>query len=62
MSKKKQAPKKKADRSKWDGPRRSGYVVETFRWENVLKAMPPAKAPWATDFETGHDVQEEGES
>ena len=45
-AKKKAAPKKKKRRE--DRPW-AGYVVETFRWQDVLKAMPPDKKPGASN-------------
>jgi hypothetical protein len=37
-------------------PPLNGYVRETFRWQDVLKAMPPDKKPGASN-EINHPLE-----
>jgi len=30
--------------------RRPGYAADKFQWKDILSAMPPEKAPWASNI------------
>lgn len=44
------AAKKKKDRRSRTDEDTQGYVSESFRWEDILKAMPPDKKPGASSI------------